>query len=708
MSKKSRARAAAASQQAASSVSPSPEQNTFLARWGTFFAGVVIILSSLVAYHNSFSGPFILDDSWAITDNPSIRHFGSALLPQSSASTGGRPLLNLTFALNYALGGMDVWGYHVVNLIIHALAGLTLFGIVRRTLLRPPLATRFGLVAFPLALAVAVIWIVHPLQTEAVTYLSQRAESLMGLFYLLTLYCFIRGVESTTPARWEILSITACLLGIMSKEIIVTAPVTVFLYDRTFIAGSFREAWRQRWRYYLGLASIWLLLFGRLRLGLHHQGVGFDQSVTWWSYALTSCRSVVLYLKLALWPYPLVFDYGTDFVRNATCVLPYVLVLIALIMGLVMALWRWPTIGFAGTWFFLILAPTSSVIPLAFQPIAESRMYLSLAAVIGLIVLGLNRWIGRRSLILFAAMALGLGWLTIQRNKDYRSELAIWNDTVTKCPDDARAHYTLGCVLMSLRRSQEAIAQYEVALRIDPNYAEAHNNLGGVLAMIPGRLPDAIPEYEAAVRIKPNLAEAHFNLGDALATIPVRLPDAISEYEAALRIRPDYVEAHSNVGSVLLRIPGRLPDAISHYEAVLRIRPDLAEAHFNLGNALAMIPSRLPDAVSEYEAALRIKPNLAEAHSNLGSVLLKIPGRLPDAISQYEAVLRIMPNRAEAHFNLGNAFAMIPGRLPDAISEYEAALRIKPDYPSAQKNLETAHYMLVNSRGENSSERLNP
>lgn len=250
-----------------------------VSRWAVFLAGAILVLAALAAYHNSFSGPFIWDDLLSITDNPTIRHFGSALSPPNDVGVGGRPIGNLTLALNYALGGTEVWGYHAFNLLIHTLAGLTLFGIVRRTLQRPVLNERFGTFALPLALAVAVIWTVHPLQTEAVTYITQRYESMMGLFYLLTLYCFVRSVESAAPAKWQILSVVACLLGVMSKEIIVTAPVMVLLYDRTFVAGSFLEAWRRRWRYYLGLASMWLLLVPLLT-GVHQRSAGFGLGVT--------------------------------------------------------------------------------------------------------------------------------------------------------------------------------------------------------------------------------------------------------------------------------------------------------------------------------------------------------------------------------------------------------------------------------------------
>jgi hypothetical protein len=381
-------------------------------------AGGVIVFAAMAAYCNSFSTPFMLDDSLAIATNPSIRHWVSALSPPARSTAGGRPLINLTFAVNYAMGGMNVRGYHVLNLLIHSLAGLVLFGIVRRTLLRPAVAglppsprlwrtshragpsapiPRFAEAATPLALAVAVIWTVHPLQTEAVTYISQRAESLMGLFYLLALYCFIRGADERRrdpelgsqkpeasiqkqsdlrpPASllWPLASVFCCLLGAMSKEIIVTAPVMVFLYDRIFVAGSFAQAWRLHWRYYLGLTCTWLLL-AVLMTSLRQHGVGFGYGVTWWSYGLTSCRSVVLYLKLAVWPHPLVFDYGTHVVRHVAEAAPYALVLMALFATVLITLLRRPAIGFAGIWFFLILAPVSSVVPVAGQPMAEHRV----------------------------------------------------------------------------------------------------------------------------------------------------------------------------------------------------------------------------------------------------------------------------------------------------------------------------------------------
>ncbi|MGA2605090.1 MAG: hypothetical protein ABSG14_12755, partial [Verrucomicrobiia bacterium] len=355
------------------------------------FIPVLIIAAGIGAYHNSFRGPFILDDVSSILENPHIRHLwpiGEALSPSANSMVGGHPVVNLSLAVNYALGGLAVWGYHALNLTIHILAALTLYGIVRRTLLRPVLEAHFGASGEWVALAVAVLWAVHPLQTEAVTYLSERGESLMGLFYLLTLYGFIRGVESPGHGRWFVLSVVACALGMATKEVMVTAPLMVLLYDRAFVSQSFREAWSRHGRLYLGLAGTWLLL-GYLMAGsrnLLDRGVGYGLGITWWTYALTECRAVVHYLWLALWPAPLVFDYGDAITGDITIwhlteATPYALILAVLAAGVLVELRRQPAMGFLGAWFFVILAPSSSVVPVAGQPMAEHRMYLPLAAV---------------------------------------------------------------------------------------------------------------------------------------------------------------------------------------------------------------------------------------------------------------------------------------------------------------------------------------
>jgi tetratricopeptide (TPR) repeat protein len=629
------------------------------------FIPFLVVAMGLLAYQNSFTGSFVFDDLSTILENPTIRHLWpvwQALTPPHKGSTTveGRPIVNLSLAINYAINGFRVRGYHAVNLAIHIAAGLVLLGIARRTLLQPRLRQRFGEAALPLALVIAVIWVVHPLQTESVAYIVQRAESMMGLFYLLTLYCVIRGAESDSPHNWYTLSFVSCLLGMASKEVMVSAPLIVLLYDRTFLCGSVAEAWRRRWRLYLALAATWILL-GYLVVctGNRAGTAGMGTGMAWQAYALTQLQAIAHYLRLSVWPHPLLFDYGTGVANGLGEVLPGAIIVTAMLVGTLIAVRRWPSAGFLGVWFFAILAPSSSVIPVATQTIAEHRMYLPLAAVIAMVVAGVfeigKRLFDNRRGVVLGCVASGsvvalFIFLTIQRNRDYNSEITIWQDTVEKRPNDLRARYNLGHALIQQGRVADGIAQYEQALRIKPNNADAHNNLGAALRE-QGRVAEAIGQYEQALRLKPDFVEAHNNLGVALMGLG-KLPEAISHYEQALRIKPDNVEALLNLGLASMRL-GNLPEAISYYEQALRIKPDFAEVHKNLGDALFQSGEPL-QAIGHYDQALRIKPEYAEAHNNLGSALLRL-GRVPEAIAQFEQALRFKPEYATAQKNLGDA-----------------------------------------------------
>jgi tetratricopeptide (TPR) repeat protein len=685
--------------------------------WPVLAAGALLAAAAAAAYSGTFSVPPLLDDDASIADNPTIRHLGTALWPPGFATVGGRPVLNVSLAINYAISGTEVWSYHALNLAIHILAGLTLFGVVRRTL-----APRKGPEALLVALSAALLWILHPLQTESVTYLIQRAESLMGLFYLLTLYLFIRGAESgrVRGGVWFTLSMAACLLGMGSKEVMVSAPLVVFLYDRTFLAGSFSEAWRRRRWVHVGLAATWVIV-PFLVLSTHGRGgtAGYGSGVSWWAYAMTQLPAIVHYLRLCLWPHPLVFDYGTALTAPSLKLLPYALAVTGLVAATGWALVRRPAVGFLGACFFAILAPSSSIVPVATETMAEHRMYLPLIPVVLLVVMGIYRWLGRAALPFSLVLAAGLSWATWQRNGTYRSEEGIWTDTVAKCPENERARNNLGNALDAEGRVGEAIIQREEVLRLKPDSAEAHSNMGNSLAKVPGRLDEAIAQYavavrlkpdyeaarnnlgnalegagrtaeaieqlEAAVRLRPDLAEAHSNLGNSLAKVPGRRDEAIAQYEEAVRLKPDYAEAHNNLGNAL-DAAGRTAEAIAQCEEAVRLRPNFAHARNNLGNALAKTPGRRDEAIGQFEEAVRLEPDFAEAHNNLGNAL-DAAGRTAEAIAQCEEAVRLRPGFAEAHSNLGNVLARSPGRLGEAIAQYEEAIRLRPGYPTAHNNL---------------------
>ncbi|HUI07689.1 MAG TPA: tetratricopeptide repeat protein [Verrucomicrobiae bacterium] len=601
---------------------------------GHRFIPLVVVAAGLLAYHNSFTGAFVFDDLRSIRENPTIRRLWpiwACLSPphRGGLTVEGRPLINLSLAVSYAFGGYNVWGYHALNLTVHILAGLTLLGIVRRTLRQPRLGDRFGGAADELALAAAVLWTVHPLNTESVTYVIQRAESMMGLFYLLTLYCFIRGAES--PPRgdgkwfvgngswrglWYGLSVAACALGMVSKEVMVSAPILALLYDRAFLSGSFREAWRRRGLFYLGLAGTWILLGSVLiaagsfaTASMNARRIG----LTRWVYLRTQPEVILYYLRLSVWPKPLSLDHAWPMARSWMSILPSAIVIVFLLGATAWAVRINSVYGFVGAWFFLILAPSSSIIPLH-GAIYEHRMYLSLAAVVSMVVLGLYSLLGRRSLVVFALMAIALGILTWRRNQDYRSEVILWQDAAAKFPQSPSVHYNLGVALWREGRAREAIAQYEQVLRLNPdNLEEVHNNLGLALWK-EGRVQEAIGHWEEALRLKPEYADPHYNLGLALAQTG-NFNAAISQFQEALRSRPNDAEAHNNLGNAFIQV-GRVPEAMEQYDQALRIKPDFADPHYNLGVAFERT-GRVPEAMEQYEQALQIDPDFTKAQQGL-------------------------------------------------------------------------------------------
>lgn len=661
--------------------------------WIALGAAGLLLAAIAAAYANSFSGPFVFDDGPSIAGNPTIRRLwpiGRALSPPAGGlAVSGRPLVNLSLAVNYGLSGLRVWSYHALNLCVHFLAAAVLFGIVRRTL-RRTIAAGEALTAALLAFAVALIWAVHPLQTESVTYVIQRAESLMGLCYLLTLYAFIRGWEAGADRgarqRWYLCSVLSCLAGMATKEVMVTAPLMVLAYDRVFLAESLKQALRQRWRLYAGLAGTWLLL-ALLIAGTGDRGgtVATGGPALWRAYALSQFSAVAHYLRLAIWPRPLVIDYGfAPEPLGREGLMSAIAVVVLLGAATVLALWRRPKLGFLGLWFFLILAPTSSIVPIVTEPMAEHRMYLPLAAIVALAVLAIYGAAARlcrgRSptgvgaalacLAVCVVPAAALGGMTAERNEDYRSPLALWSDTVRSLPGNAGARNNLGDALLQQGRIQDALVQYREAVRLSPGFAGARLNLANALLKT-GQPREALAESAEAVRLSPDSVRTRETFAHALAETG-RLSEAIAQYEQALRLDPRAAEAHRSLGSVLLR-SNRVPDAIAEYRAALRLAPEDAESHAYLGFALAK-SARVAEAIAEYDEALRIAPGLIDARVNLGSILLA-GGQLRPALAQFQAAVRFGPDNAQAHQDLALTLLAL-GRADEARAEFQIVGRL--------------------------------
>jgi protein O-mannosyl-transferase len=673
-------------------------------------AGRLLVIWGLlsIAYSNSFQGGLVFDNSSVIGQDPRIRQAAHENI--TSILAGGyrydrpttglyRPLTTFSYLLNYAVfgNGSRPPGYHWANLLLHAVNAALVYvlGIVILGETAP-------------AWALAAIWGLHPLLTESVTNIVGRADLLAALGVLAGLLCHVKAAAAAGRPRpaWLAGIAAAQAIGLFSKESAVVLPGLMLAYD---LAWLDRATWRRRAPSY-GALALPLAAFFYLRAQAHpHMLIPFADNplVTagFWTARLTAVGVIGKFLWLFLWPARLSADYSynaaplfswkpMDWADAKALVALAVCLGLGLLMVFLALRGRKPMLFFLA-FFFVALSPTSNLIVPIGSIMAERFLYLPSVGLAGCVAAAIC-WAGRRRPVVRAAwpalclVCLALAARTYTRNSDWKDEISLWTSAVTICPGSAKAHYNLGEALEVLPgRLPDAIAEYRVSLRIDPDHADVHTNLGNALAAI-GRLPEAIAEYQAALRIQPDRVEPHNDLANALAQIPGRLPEAIAQYQAALRIRPDSAEVHYNLANALLRLPGGLTGAIEEYRAALRIDANHADAHTNLGNALARMPGRLPEAIAEYRAALLIEPGSVGAHISLGNALSGFSGGLAEAIAEYEAALRIRPDDAEAHFDLGTALARMPGRLPEAITEFESALRSKPSLFEAHVDLANA------------------
>jgi len=647
----------------------------------------IVLLWALIfaAYSNSFDAGLVYDNESVILQDARVHeanlHNVHRILTEGywvnqPTTDLYRPVTTLSYLLNYTISGDGTKpaGYHLVNLVLHA-ANVSLVYALGILI--------FGEPAPGLALALAAIWGLHPLLTESVTNIVGRADLLAAFGILMGLLCHVRAtaLAGWRKAGWLILLTLSQTIGLFSKENSVVLPALMLSYD---LIWSERAVWRQRIPSYAVLALPFAAFFG-LRSQLHmHLEVPFHKNplvgAAFWTARITAFKVIGRFLWLFIWPARLSADYSYDSVPLFRWSLtswedfqaPIAVALCAAAIAFAFRLRRESKLRqenkqrrenkplcFFVLFFFIALAPTSNLFVLIGSVMSERFMYLPAIGLTGCVV-GLICALARRysqpalGKALWAAagiLCLASGARTWARNFDWHDEATLWTSVTEVNPDDALAHV----------------------------------NLGNALLEIPGRMPDAISEYRRAVRIYPNYADAHNNLG-AILLQSGRTTEAVAEYRAAVRLDPDYPDAHSNLGSALSRIPGRLPEAAAELEIAVRLDPENARRRAALGNVLLQMPGRIPEAVAQLETAVKIDPDLTDAHYSLAVALAQIPGRLPDAVVEFNTVLRSRPDDAGSHYQLGVSLSRMPGKLPDAIQEIEAAARIRPD-PSLQELL---------------------
>jgi len=616
--------------------------------WSSFLAAAVIVSGGVLAYSNSFQGTYIYDDVPAIPQNPQIRSLWpitEAMSAPPETTVKGRPIVSLSLAINYAISGLDVRSYHAFNLTVHLIAGLLLFGIIRRTLVSERLKKRFAGVSTLLGGICALVWVVHPLNTQAVTYIIQRAESMMGMFYLLTLYCAIRGFASKRPAGWYIAAVAACALGMGTKEVMLTAPAIVLGYDRIFVSRSFKAIYERRSWFYIALMATWVILAALIITEPRGQTAGFGmEHMTPTKYLKGQFQAVVRYIRLAFWPNPLVLDYGQEVRSGFADYAPQGAVLLCLLGATVVALRYHPALGFLGMWFFVILSPTSSFVPIA-DPAYEHRMYLPLAGIVVLVIAGAFA-VGRgvigarlRAKILgvaaVAALTAVLVVLTRDRNRDYFSETSMWEATVESAPNNPRAHHNLGVALFGKGEQDRAIAHFDEAVRLKDDYPEAYCQRGAVYAAR-GDLDLAVKDLDKAIELLPGYPDALHNRG-AVHAVKGDTRKAISDFTEAIffnRTNPRYYLARASA----YRAQGDHDSAIGDVTEAIRLRPrnplyyvDRASVYEQKGD--------YDSAIRDLDKAMELNRFDGTAYVRKGNLLTR-QGRYAEVIAHWRAAVR--------------------------------------------------------------------
>ncbi len=602
-----------------------------------------------LVYSNTLHAPFIFDDIPTIIKSEFISPVGPLSkyldLPRGSP-VSGRPVSALSFALNYAVGEINPFGYHLVNIAIHAAAALLLFYFLLLTLkLRKPEWLKDREVSF--SFFTACLWALHPIQTEAVTYITQRTELLVGLFYFVTFTFFCRSFFSKRPFIWRALAVFACFLGMGSKEVMAACPLLVLFFDRVFIASSWKELFHRRKVFYSVLASSWLfLIYLQLKLP-HSYAAGFQfESVTGWTYLLTQAEVLFHYLKLVFWPVDLSLDYSDlKAVQSVWKVLPHGLFWICLLGFSFWGAIRGRILGFVGLWFFLILAPSSSFVPVVTELAAERRMYvplLSFATLVG----GALFWVLRCYSFLPAAMMVflcaALGWSAWERNSQYQTEKSIWTDVLNKRPNSVRALNNLSVIAGSERDYQLAETYIHRAIELNPKqYVESLTNYTVSLELITnyavslagqGKLRDAQAIFNLIFTVdwkedqSESLALAHFNYAKVMEQAG-DLSLASQEYQKALELDSGLAQARFNLGLVFVK-QRKTEDAEGVFKSLLTIealQPKIllpiikSKALFEL--AQIELQNGASQAAQAYlEQAISINPNYEEARLALDQI----------------------------------------------------------------------------------------
>lgn len=675
------------------------------------FALIAVVAAAIyVPFH---SNPYVFDDFPAIVSNPFIRvpwpiDMGMSAPYQSPLA--GRPIVAYSFTLNFAISKLAPWSYRLTNLGIH-LANCLLLMMILNHALRGLAWNRKGW----FIAAVVLIWTVHPMLVDAVSYITQRTELMLALFLLLSLWLAIRGWLSSRPYAWLLASVAACAFGMVTKENMVAAPLLILLYHRAFVAKSWSEIFKRYWPFYAALAATWIILAINVSAGHRSLSVGFDLGIRWWEYFRLECKVLIWYLSMAIFPRHFSIHHEIFPPTHWWEYVPQLLVLCTMLATTLWALQRHPKWAFPGVVFFLILGPSSSFVPITTEPMAERRMYLPLLAVLVILGLGvgwlLHRFMSQRigsgpgvgwkkilhpqrsvvvGTIFVALLAAALSRASVEHLTHWSTTDGPWREVLSVYPESSWAYNNLGAAMVGQNKPDEAMQYFFKVLRIDPGHDKAPSNIASLLiyrgdyelaeAILRGeidrvndpafslgllglaiasqdRIEDAIPYYEKSIQMNPTDLGVQNNLAVALDQVG-RGDEAIRILQQAVGYEPSYALSRINLARLLAR-EEHFDEALSHLYVVLMHHPDSAfAAQMNdVAGAIWMIKDQPDVAYEHYVKAIEDAPDNAVIQARYVRVLLALE-RYDEAVGHLKAIADLFPPNAEkGHPTVLNAWA---------------------------------------------------
>ncbi|MDY6905808.1 MAG: tetratricopeptide repeat protein [Thermodesulfobacteriota bacterium] len=646
-----------------------------------------IIIIGILVYANTFHSPFLFDDKPNISENPHIRMTDlsfSEIMDATRSVSGYRPLPNISFAFNYYFHQYDTFGYHTINLAIHLATAFLLFLVARQTL------QQLNQESALLPLLAAILWLVNPVHTQSVTYIVQRMTSMAAMFYLLSLFLYIKARTnrmkqsrmSTGIIILLVMSVVSGLCALASKQIAATLPVFIFLYEWYFFR-DLNITWLKRqikWIFILSMAIVVIALIYLGKSPLEKILSMYDkQDFSMGQRLLSEPRVIMHYLSLLFFPHPtrLIIDYdliaSTALLRPATTALS-----IAALSGLVFTAFatakRYRLLSFAILWFLGNLAIESSFIGLAL--VFEHRTYLPSTFLFIAIVPIITYRIPLRAITiaLFCCLIAVGGYWTWQRNYDWRDAVSFWLDCTEKRPDTARAFNNLGIAYRSTNEFKKALPAFQTAIEKDPTFERAYNNLGIILRDA-GEAQSAIPYFTKALEINPAYADAHYNLGLAFYDKGM-IEKAATAFQTAIRLNPLYSRAHNNMG-IIRQYQGKTEEAMAYFRKALDTNPYFDKAYNNLGISFYR-KGEIDKSIQCFQKSLAIHPAYSDARNNLAKAK-KQEARYSPVINELTEKLRRSPENDAIAFKLGQVYEEA-GMLDGAIDQYRQTLAIQPDH----------------------------